>query len=62
MHEGHDVLAHPRSELRGLAASTSKDNRALAKLLLAPPEHENVLRGELSVRQKVAWNVGISLE
>jgi len=62
MHEGHEVLAHPRSELRGLAATTAKDGRALAKLLLTPPERDSVLRGELGARQAVAWTDDVTLE
>jgi diacylglycerol O-acyltransferase / wax synthase len=62
MHEGFEVLTHPGSELRDLVSSTAEDGRALAKLLLTPPEHENVLRGELGVRQKVTWTDRISLE
>ena len=30
--------------------------------MLTPPEHENVLRGELGVRQRVTWTDDISLE
>ncbi len=62
MHEGLEVLTHPGSELRDLVGTTAEDSRALAKLLLTPPEHENVLRGDLGVRQKVTWTDGISLE
>ena len=62
MHDGFDVLAHPRSEVRDLAGNTAEDARALAKLMLTPPEHENALRGQLGVRQKVAWTTGIPLD
>lgn len=61
MHEGFDVLTHPASELRDLIGTTAEDSRALAKLLLTPSEHENILRGELGVRQKVTWTDGIPL-
>jgi diacylglycerol O-acyltransferase / wax synthase len=62
VHEGFEVLAHPGSELPELAATTAEDSRALAKLLLTPPEHENVLRGELGVRQRVTWTDRVALE
>jgi diacylglycerol O-acyltransferase / wax synthase len=62
MHEGFEVLAHPRSELGDLAGNTAEDARALAKLLLTSPEHENVLRGRLGARQKVTWTDGIPLD
>ncbi len=60
--EGLEFLTHPRSELSGLVGATAKDSRALAKLLLTPPEHENVLRGRLSGRQVVRWSDRFMLE
>ena len=62
MHEGFELLSHPVSELRGLAGATAQDSRALAKLLLTPPEDDNVLRGELSARQTVTWTDEIARE
>jgi WS/DGAT/MGAT family acyltransferase len=61
-HDGLDVLAHPRSELSGLVGTTAKDSRALAKLLLTPPERENVLRGQLGGRQTVTWSDRFALD
>ncbi len=61
-HEGVEVLTHPGSELRGLAATTAEDSRALAKLLLTPSDHDNALRGELGVRQRVTWTDRIVLD
>ncbi len=60
--EGLELLAHPRSQLSGLVGTTAKDSRALAKLLLTPPEHENALRGRLGVRQTVSWSDRIALD
>jgi diacylglycerol O-acyltransferase len=62
LHEGIEVLSHPVSELGDLVGTTAEDSRALAKLLLTPPEHDNVLRGELGVGQKVTWTDRISLD
>jgi diacylglycerol O-acyltransferase / wax synthase len=62
VHEGFEVLAHPGSELQGLVSTTAEDSRALAKLLLTPSEHENVLRGQLGVRQRVTWTDRIALD
>jgi diacylglycerol O-acyltransferase / wax synthase len=62
VHEGFDVLSHPRSELRDLIGTAVEDSEALAKLLLTPAEHENVMRGKLGVRQRVTWTDGISLD
>jgi diacylglycerol O-acyltransferase / wax synthase len=61
-HEGLELLSHPRSELPGLVGTTAKDSRALAKLLLTPPERDNVLRGRLGARQRVTWTDRISLQ
>jgi diacylglycerol O-acyltransferase / wax synthase len=61
-HEGLDVLAHPRSELTGLVGTTAKDSRALAKLLLTPPERDSVLRGRLGARQTVTWSDRFELD
>lgn len=55
MHEGFTLLSHPLPELQDLAAHAVTDARALRKLLLTPPERDSALRGELGVRQKVAW-------
>jgi diacylglycerol O-acyltransferase / wax synthase len=60
--EGLEILAHPRAELSGLVATTAQDSRALAKLLLTPAEHDNVLRGRLGARQTVAWSDRIELD
>ncbi len=62
MHEGFEILGHPRSEMRSLLSRTWADTRALGKLLLTPAENENVLRGELKVPQRVAWTDRVSLE
>lgn len=62
VHEGFQVLAHPESELRGLAGGALDDTRAAAKLVLTPAEHENVLRGKLGVSQRVTWTDGIPLD
>ncbi len=55
MHEGFALLSHPLPELHDLAAHAVTDARALRKLLLTPAERDSALRGELGVRQKVAW-------
>ncbi len=62
VHEGVELVTHPASELRGLAATTAQDSRALAKLLFTPPDRDSPLRGPLGGRQRVAWTDGLSLE
>ncbi len=61
MHEGVDVLAHPRTEIGDLVSAGAQDTRAAAKLLLTPPDHGDVFRGELGTRQKVCWTDGFPL-
>ena len=61
MHEGVDVLTHPRTEIGELVTAGAQDTRAAAKLLLTPPDHGDILRGELGTVQKVCWTDGFSL-
>jgi diacylglycerol O-acyltransferase / wax synthase len=62
MHEGFELAAHPRPELRSLLGRTAADTRALGKLLLTPPDHQTVLRGKLGPPQKVTWTDRILLD
>ena len=62
LHEGFELLAHPRPELRGLVGKTAADTKALGKLLLTAPDRENALRGELGVPQKVTWTDQVMLD
>jgi diacylglycerol O-acyltransferase / wax synthase len=62
LHEGIEVVAHPVSELTGLAARGSAEGRALAKLLLTGPDASTVFRGELGVTRKVTWSERMPLE
>ena len=62
VHQGFEILAHPRSELTGLAERTAADTKALGKLLLTPADRANVLRGELGVPQRVTWTDEVSLD
>jgi diacylglycerol O-acyltransferase len=62
LHEGFETLLHPRAELGSLGGRAIEDTRALAKLLLTPPDAKTVLRGELGVAQRVTWSERIPLE
>ncbi|HEX2467401.1 MAG TPA: wax ester/triacylglycerol synthase family O-acyltransferase [Solirubrobacterales bacterium] len=60
-HEAMAIARHP-SELIDLAADARDDAETLAKMLLAPADPPNPLRGELGVAQRVAWSAPISLD
>ena len=62
MHEGFELLGHPRPEVRRLTERTAAHTKALAKLLLTPPDGKTVLRGELGAAQKALWTDRIALE
>jgi len=62
LHEGFALLAHPRSQLRGLASQTVAESRALEKLLLTAPDRETVLRGKPGARRRVTWSERIALD
>ena len=61
LHEGLEIVAHPRSEPAGLAHGAAANAKALGKLLLTGPDHPSALRGELGVTQRVTWSEPIPL-
>jgi diacylglycerol O-acyltransferase / wax synthase len=60
-HEAVAIARHP-SELIDVAADAREDAEVLAKMLLAPADSPNPLRGKLGVAQRVAWSAPIPLE
>ncbi len=62
VHEGMEIVAHPRAELPGLASRRVADGRALAKLLLTGTDAQTVLRGAPGVARRVAWTERIDLD
>jgi WS/DGAT/MGAT family acyltransferase len=60
-HEAIAIARHP-SELVDVAADARADAEALARMLLAPADPPNPLRGELGVAQRVAWSAPLSLD
>ena len=62
LHEGFELLAHPTSEVPGLAGRAAVNARALGKLLLTGPDHPTALQGELGVTRRVAWSDPFPLE
>lgn len=54
LHEGLEVLAHPAHTL-DLLATARDDAAALAKVLIARPDADTVLKGELGVAERVTW-------
>ncbi len=60
-HEGSALIAHPERTV-DLAAAARDDARALAKVLLARPDADTVLRGELGVAERVAWTSPLPLD
>jgi diacylglycerol O-acyltransferase / wax synthase len=60
-HEGTSLLAHPERTV-DLAAAARDDARALAKVLLARPDADTVLRGDLGVAERVAWTAPLPLD
>lgn len=61
VHETTRSLVHP-DHLRQLAATALRDTATTAKLLGAPADAPNELRGSLSGRRRVAWSEPLSLE
>ncbi len=56
------VRAYRRGErVRGTAAGAAANTRALAKLLLTPPDASTALRGKLGVPKRVAWTERLDL-
>jgi len=62
IHEGFELVSHPRGELRDLVSRSAADARALGKLLLTPTDKDNALRGELHVPQRVTWTDRVALD
>jgi diacylglycerol O-acyltransferase len=62
LHEGLEILGHPRSELGSLAGRSEADARALAKLLLTGGDAPSALKAELGVAQRVTWSEPIPLQ
>ncbi len=61
MHEGLEVLAHPRHTVDLL--ETARDGgQSLAKVLLTGADADTVLRGELGVAERVTWCDPVELE
>ncbi|MGK2938874.1 MAG: wax ester/triacylglycerol synthase family O-acyltransferase [Solirubrobacteraceae bacterium] len=58
--EGLQTLAHP-GHVEELAKTAAQDAGTLAKLLLAPPDADTALRGELHVPNRVAWSAPVSV-
>jgi len=56
LHEGRELVAHPGSELGDLAARAVSDARALAKVMLGPPDTRTSLRGLLATTRALAWS------
>jgi diacylglycerol O-acyltransferase len=61
VHEGFELLAHPRAETRGLATEAIADGRALAKLLLTRPDTPSAFTGTLGVARRATWSDGLRL-
>lgn len=61
VHEGLEVVSHPRHTI-DLAAAARDGSQALAKVLLTGPDAETVLRGDLGVAERVAWAEPIALD
>jgi diacylglycerol O-acyltransferase / wax synthase len=56
------VRAYRRGErVLGAAAGAAANARALAKLILTPPDARTALRGELGVAKRVAWTGRLEL-
>jgi WS/DGAT/MGAT family acyltransferase len=62
LHEGIELLNHPRAEGRNLAGTAIADGRALGKLLLTGSDAQSVLKGRLGVARRVTWSDGLPLE
>jgi len=60
-HEGFEMLAHPSAELGHLATVARADTKALAHVLLAPPDAKTALKGDLGVARRVAWSQPLPL-
>jgi diacylglycerol O-acyltransferase len=64
VHESLESLVHPRhlaTVAGSVARELSGDTRALAKLLLARPDSDTILRGPLVAKNRVAWSDEIPL-
>ena len=62
LHEGLELVAHPRAEISARAGDAAASARALAKLLLTSPDTDTTLKGRPGVRRRLAWSDGISLD
>ena len=61
VHEGLQVMSHPRHTI-DLAAAARDGSQSLAKVLFTGPDAETVLRGELGVAERVAWSPPLPLD
>jgi diacylglycerol O-acyltransferase / wax synthase len=62
LHQGLELVTHPRSELSGRVGDAVANGRALQKLLLTPPDTHTLLKGEPGVARRLAWSDDISLD
>jgi WS/DGAT/MGAT family acyltransferase len=61
-HEGFEMLVHPTTELSHLASLARTDSKALAHVVLMPPDSKTALKGELGIARRVAWSEPLSLD
>lgn len=61
LHEGLEVATHP-SHVAEVARTAGEDALTLAKVLLARPDADTVLRGHAGVAEHVAWSEPVPLE
>jgi WS/DGAT/MGAT family acyltransferase len=62
LHEGLELVQHPGTEMPGLLDRGVADARALAKLVLTPPDAGTLLRGGPGVARRLAWCDPIPLD
>ncbi len=60
LHEGLESIVHPR-HVTDLAARAGEDVRTAAKVVLARPDADSVLRGRAGIAERVAWSDPIPL-
>ena len=62
VHEGMEMLTHPRSEIAHLAGEAARDARALRKLLLMGADTNAVFKGKMRAARRASWSHELDLD